>query len=142
MISSKAKLETPAGMNFGCCYAKELLWSLTWLRIELYHDSEGNTAGSFLRAAWGTLEALLQRHMRYVQANHACGGCVSFDPKSTAARKRKDSLYEMLNKIPVKGEVILPSENARNRALKFARENRRMFITRQTAKGILLWRQS
>lgn len=67
---------------------------------------------------------------------------MSFDPKSKAAYKRKDSLYETLFNIPVKGEIILPSLNARNRALKFARENRRLFITRQTAKGILLWRAS
>ena len=56
--------------------------------------------------------------------------------------KRQDSLLSRLERIPVKGETILESENHRNRALKFARENRRMFITRQTAKGILLWRAS
>jgi len=51
---------------------------------------------------------------------------------------RKDGLLSRLERIPVKGTVILESENARNRALKYARENRRMFITRRTAKGILL----
>ena len=56
--------------------------------------------------------------------------------------KRKDGLLSRLERIPVKGTVILESENARNRALKYARENRRMFITRRTAKGILLWRAS
>jgi hypothetical protein len=43
---SRAKLETPNGMHYGCCYAKEILWALTWFRIELYHDAEG-----ILRAA-------------------------------------------------------------------------------------------
>jgi hypothetical protein len=56
--------------------------------------------------------------------------------------KRKDTLLNRLERIPVKGELILATQNQRNRALKFGRENRRFFITRQTAKGILLWRAS
>ena len=48
---------------------------------------------------------------------------------------RKDGLLSRLERIPVKGEIILESENARNRALKFARENRRMFITLQDGQG-------
>ena len=56
--------------------------------------------------------------------------------------KYQDSLLKRLGKLPVKGELTLKSESERNRALKFARENRRFFITRQTAKGILLWRAS
>jgi hypothetical protein len=55
----------------------------------------------------------------------------------------KDSLHARLAKLKVKGELTLTNENQRNRALKYARHNRMLLVTRTLANGkILVWRQS
>ena len=56
--------------------------------------------------------------------------------------KRQDSLLSRLEKVPVKGEILLDNDSQRNRALKFARETRRFFVTRAYMGKILLWRAS
>jgi hypothetical protein len=56
--------------------------------------------------------------------------------------KRQTNFLDLIEKIPVKGEMLLDNDNQRNRALKFARENRRMFVTRAYKGKILLWRAS
>jgi hypothetical protein len=55
----------------------------------------------------------------------------------------RDNLHSRLAKLKVKGELTLPNENQRNRALKYARNNRMIFVTRTLLDGkIVLWRQS